>query len=158
MKNMKKEWNGNWWEGKNGRNKVGEWYGSSGANQSKIKCIYIFRWALLVSLSNYFISIFHLHAVQSKSSRPWGKFLSLPPHHYFIAFTLVPLWLSTPCSRLSFTGSLPYTFCPFETVLHISLTPPSPTVSRHVLCIRRNCPTCVQSVSARVCLRSKVHC
>lgn len=89
---------GDRWEGKNARKKVGEWYGSSGANQSKIKCIYIFRWALLVSLSNYFISIFHLHAAQSKSSRPWGKFLRLPSHHYFITFPLVPLWLSAPCS------------------------------------------------------------
>lgn len=108
-----------------GRKKVGaleagEWYGSSGANQSKIKCIYIFRWALLVCLSNYFISIFHLHAAQSKSTSPWANPACVCvcvcqyvlPHHYFITlgpFSLVR-WLSNPCGFLPLSGSLPYAF------------------------------------------------
>lgn len=108
------------------RKKVGalearEWYGSSGANQSKIKCIYIFRWALLVSLSNYFISIFHLHAAQSESTKPWANPACVCeyvlPHHYFITlgpFSLVR-WLSNPRGSLPLSGSLPYPFLSVRT-------------------------------------------
>lgn len=38
-----------------------------------------------------------------------------------IALTLVPLQLLYPHSCLSLCGSLPYTFCPFALVLHISV-------------------------------------
>lgn len=121
---------------------VGEWYGSSGANQSKIKCIYIFRWVLRVSLSNYFISIFHLHAVQSKSISPWGKFPSLPPHRYFYRTHTCP-------SPTLLTSQLPFimwvitihflSICTCSPYLRLL---PAPAVSHHVLCIRGYCHMC----------------
>lgn len=144
-----------------GEIKVGEWYGSSGANQSKIKCIYIFRWALLVSLSNYFISIFHLHAVKSKSSRPWGKFLSLPlltvtwSHSHLSlsdSLTLAAAFRYPGHYHTLFVHSQLFSISPLHPLLLLSLTmfyayeDTAPHVSRNVC------------VSACVCLRAKVHC
>lgn len=93
--------------------------------------------------------MFHLHfsfARRSIQKQQAVRKVSLSPlltvtlsHSHLSLSDSLPL-----AAAFSLSGSLPYTFCPFALVLPISPTPPAPAVSRHVLCIRGYCPTCVQ--------------